>query len=544
MSKKVKIILAVIAATVILGVAYYIFLPPINPCSVEFWMFLLFAVAVYGVPITLIVENAFKVNGSFSIKLPKFMWVLLALPVAVIVIGSIFSSTFFNAQKYASIAQVVEADFADDMPEVDTVTNISLMDTTSARVSGERKLGELSDVVSQYQLSHDYNQINFQRTPKKISNLEYADFFKWINNRESGIPGYVMVDPVNISADYIQLDKPLKYVSSGYFGDDLMRKLRFSYPTKIFGDVNFEVDDEGNPYYIVSCMSPKVFMFGGMDVTEVIVFNPCDGSSVRYDVAEAPDWIDNVFSGTLACEKYDWKGTLSGGFWNSVIGNKDCKVTTDDFGYIVLEDDVWYFTGVTSVTSDESNIGFIISNARTGEYKYYHVAGAEEYSAMGAAQGVVQEKGYKASFPSLINVSGKATYIMMLKDANDIPRLYALVNVANYTIVATGETQTDAKRAYVKLLEEKGVISEEEIPADSIENATITVEDVRLAILDGETVVYLTCDDAGKTMVYKGYLAKDESLICINKGDEITVFYTTTENDAIRLIDTWSFGAK
>ncbi len=544
MSKKVKIILAVIAATVILGVAYYVFLPPLNPCSVEFWMFLLFAVALYGVPITLIVENTFKVKGSFSIKLPKFMWVLLALPVAVIVIGSIFSSTFFNAQKYASIAQVVQADFADDMPEVDTVTNISLMDTTSAQVSGERKLGELSDVVSQYQLSHDYNQINFQRTPKKISNLEYADFFKWINNRESGIPGYVMVDPVNISADYIQLDKPLKYVSSGYFGDDLMRKLRFSYPTKIFSDVNFEVDDEGNPYYIVSCMSPKVFMFGGMDVTEVIVFNPCDGSSVLYDVAEAPAWIDNVFSGTLACEKYDWKGTLSGGFWNSVIGNKDCKITTDDFGYIVLEDDVWYFTGVTSVTSDESNIGFIISNARTGEYKYYPVAGAEEYSAMGAAQGVVQEKGYKASFPSLINVSGKATYIMMLKDAYDIPRLYALVNVENYTIVATGETQTDAKRAYVKLLEEKGVISEEEIPDDSIENATITVEDVRLAILDGETVVYLTCDDAGKTVVYKGYLAKDESLICINKGDEITVFYTTTENDAIRLIDTWSFGAK
>jgi hypothetical protein len=291
-------------------------------------------------------------------------------------------------------------------------------------------------------------------------------------------------------------------------------------------------------------MAPKVFMFGGMDVTEVIVFNPCDGSSVIYDVAEAPAWIDNVFSGALACEKYDWKGTLSGGFWNSVIGNKDCKITTDDFGYIVREDDVWYFTGVTSVTSDESNIGFIISNARTGEYKYYPVAGAEEYSAMGAAQGVVQEKGYKASFPSLINVSGKATYIMMLKDAYDIPRLYALVNVENYTIVATGETQTDAKRAYVKLLEEKGVISKEEIPDDSIESATFTVEDVRLAILDGETVVYITCVDADRTVVYKGYLEKDESLICINKGDEITVSYAKTENETIRLIDTWNFGSK
>ncbi|MBQ9161708.1 MAG: hypothetical protein IJX74_00390 [Clostridia bacterium] len=535
MSKKVKVILSLVISTLILGVAYYVALPPLNAYSVEFWISLIFAIAVYGIPLTVILGSSTVKRGHFELKFHPVMWVLLAIPAVVIVIGSIFSSTFFNAQKYASIAQVEEAVFSEDMPEVDTVTNISLMDTTSAQVFGERKLGELSDVVSQYQLSYDYNQINFKRTPKKISNLEYADFFKWLGNRENGIPGYVMVDPVSTSADYIQLDKPLKYVDSGYLGDDLMRKLRFSYPTKIFDTVNFEVDDEGNPYFIVSCLAPRVFMFGGMDVHEVIVFNPCDGTSTLYDVGDAPAWIDNVFSGYLACEKYDWKGTLSGGFWNSVIGNKDCKITTDDFGYIVLEDDVWYFTGVTSVTSDESNIGFIISNARTGEYKYYTVAGAEEYSAMGAAQGEVQEKGYTASFPSLINVSGKATYIMMLKDANDIPKLYALVNVENYTIVATGETQTEAKRAYVKLLEEKGVISEEETPEDQIKNASVLVEDVRLAVIGGETVVYIT-DENGA--VYKGYLEKDESLILIRKGDIIDIKYIEAEG-AIIEIDTF-----
>ena len=535
MSKRTKIIIAVIVATLALALAYYVFLPPINAYSVEFWLSLTLAIAAYGVPISAILKKPEKKNGHIKLKFAPVMWVLLALPVSVIVIGSIFSSTFFNAQKYASIANVEEAVFSEDMPEVDTVTNISLMDTTSAQAFGERKLGNLSDVVSQYQLSHDYNQINFNRTPKKISNLEYADFFKWMNNRDSGIPGYVMVNPVDTSAEYIKLDKPLKYVDSGYFGDDLMRKLRFSYPTKIFDDINFEVDDAGNPYFIVSCLSPKVFMFGGMDVNEVIIFNPCDGTSQLYAVEDAPAWIDNVFSGYLACEKYDWKGTLSGGFWNSVIGNKDCKITTDDFGYIVLEDDVWYFTGVTSVTSDESNIGFIISNARTGEYKYYTVAGAEEYTAMGAAEGEVQEKGYRASFPSLINVSGQATYIMMLKDANDNPKLYALVNVENHTIVATGDTQTEAKRAYVKRLEEKGVVTDDEIPDEQLKSAAVLVEDVRLAVFGGETVVYITADNG---VVYKGYLEKDEGLILIRKGDTIDIKYLETES-AIVEIDTF-----
>ena len=538
MKKSTRIILSVIIGTILTAVSYYVFLPPISGYSTEFWVFLMFVIAFYAVPFG-VISTVKKTKGvGYDLKFHPAFLAVIAAPVVVIIVGMIVSSTFFNAQKYATIIDVEEAVFSEDMPETNTVTNISLMDTTSAQVFGERKLGELSDVVSQYQLSHDNNQINYQGTPKKKSNLEYADFFKWLNNCDAGIPGYVMIDPVSTSSEYIKLEKPMIYVESGYFSDDLYRKLRFSYPTKIFDTINFEVDDEGNPYYIVSCLKPHVFLFGGMDVSEVIIFNPCDGTSEIYAVEDAPAWLDNVFSGQLACQKYDWHGTLSGGYWNSVIGNKDCKVTTADFGYIVIGDDVWYFTGVTSVTSDESNIGFIISNARTGEYKYYPVAGAEEYSAMGAAQGEVQEKGYVASFPSLINVSGEATYIMVLKDANEIPKLYALVNVENYTIVATGETQTDAKRAYVKLLEQKGLLDSESSSEDEATSAEVTVEAVRLATVGGETVVYITADDG---VVYKSSLADDESLILIRTGDVIEVQYTETENESIRLVDKWKF---
>ena len=328
----------------------------------------------------------------------------------------------------------------------------------------------------------------------------------------------------------------MRYVESGYFSDDLMRKLRFSYPTKIFSTVNFEVDDEGNPYYIVSCTKPRVGLFGAMDVNEVIVFNPCDGTSELYAVEDAPAWLDNVYDGYLACEKYDWYGTLSGGFWNSIFGQKNCKQTTDDFGYIVIGDDVWYFTGVTSVTSDESNIGFIISNARTGEYKYYPIIGAEEYSAMAAAEGKVQETGYVASFPSLINVGGQPTYIMVLKDQNGLVMLYALVNVETHNIVATGQSQQEAKEAYYKLLLDRGVIVPEKQPEAEAKSADILVKQVRLATVGGETVVYITADGG---VVYKGVLADDETLILIESGQTLTVNYGETEYDAIRRILSW-----
>ena len=541
MKKSSRIILAVIIGTALTLLSYYFMLPAINVFSTGFWTYLIMVLFFYGLPLGVVTGlSAASAKGQKTpgkMKINKVFLIIVAIPVAVLVVGNIISSTFFNAYDYASVIEVEQSDFSADMPEADVVTNISLMDTASASILGNRELGALSNVVSQYNLSTDYNQINYRGTPKKVANLEYVDFFRWINNSANGIPGYVMVDPVNNDADYIKFNKAMIYVDSAYFGEDLMRKLRFSYPTKIFSTVNFEVDDSGNPYFIVSCMKPRVGLFGAMDVSEVIIFNPCDGTSEIYPVDSSPSWIDNVYDGDLACQKYDWYGTLSGGFWNSVIGNRDCKMTTDGYGYIVRGDDVWYYTGVTSVTSDESNIGFIITNARTGEYKYYPVIGAEEYSAMGAAEGEVQEKKYVASFPSLINVEGEATYIMVLKDANGLVKLYALVNVENYSIVATGDSQSTAKRAYIQELANRGVIKEDDIPAPETKTAELKVQTVRLATVSGETVVYITAEDG---VVYRGSLSSDESLILVTEGMTLTVEYSDTAHAKIRAISKWS----
>ena len=558
MNKQKRFLLSALITVVISAVAYYFVLPPINIYAQTFWISLAFVVLVFGAAYVLLgaksgIKTFFtgKTEKGFADKTKEkkkktreriAFLVCLGVPVVVLVLGNLISSTFFNATKYSNIIEVPEAMFEEDMPESDLVTNIPLMDSDSANIIGNRKLGELSEVVSQYQVNGTYSQINSGGVPRKVSSLEYVDFFKWMNNRDKGVPGYVSVDPVNFSADYVKFEEPIKYTDSAYFDEDLTRVLRFSYPTKIFGTAMFEIDEEGNPYYIVSCMAPKVGIFGGMDVSEVIIFNPCDKTSEIYSVDDTPSWVDNVFSGTLASQKYDWFGTLKNGYWNSVIGNKDCKVTTDDYGYIVIGDDVWFFTGVTSVVSDESNIGFIISNARTGEYKFYSVVGAEEYSAMGAAEGEVQEKGYQASFPSLINVSGEATYIMVLKDANGIVKMIALVNVENYGLVATGSTQEEAKKAYLELLMQEGVI-EDEFPKEETEanppaTSYFRVKTRELITHNGQTWIYLT---DGEDHFYKKNLSEDERLLFVQVGDIVKINYYETNVENIYQITSWNF---
>lgn len=537
-----KTALKLVISTVIVFILFYIFLPPINPMSTSFWIFLAITIAIYLLPFgvfNLFSIKKFPAGTSARIefspfakrKKTKIMLSAIALPIVFMIIGVIFSSTLFGAKKYASVIKVTEADFANDMPETDNVTNIALMDTPSAIIIGNRALGSLSDVVSQFVSSEEYTQINYNGLPKKVSTIEYDGFFKWIGNHKNGVPGYVMVDPVANTATYNKLNTPLKYVNSAYFSENLQRKLRFSYPTKIFGKIAFEIDEDGNPFYIVSCMSPRVGLFGAYDVSEVIIFNPCDGSSELLKVGDVPRWVDIVYDGYLAEDKYDWHGMLSGGFFNSIIGNKGCKQTTDDFGYLMYDDDVWYYTGVTSVTNDASNIGFIVSNARTGEYKYYPVIGAEEYSAMGAAEGEVQEKGYKASFPALINVSGKATYIMVLKDENSLVKLYALVNVEQYGLVATGATQAEAMASYRRLLSQNGIIG-----SNTENELTLTVKEIETFVLDGNSWRYFLCSDGN---YYRKSISDDSSMLFIRENDIITLTYSESDTAGIRNIVTW-----
>ena len=546
-NKYVRLAAAVALWLLVELLLFYIFLPALNVRNVGFWIFMLVSLALLMLSLNLFlmqdrmvkVSKARHGSNQFQVKLgdgrfARIAAAVLAVIAVFIILMLIFSSTVFNARKYASVITVNERDFATDMPRTNEVTNIALMDTESAMILGTRKLGELSDVVSQFTVSTSYVQINYRGMPKKVASLEYDGFFKWLNNRKEGIPGYIMVDAVGNFAEYVRLadGEGIRYTDSAYFFKNLTRALRFAYPTKIFGNISFEVNEDGKPFYVVSCLKPRVGLFGAKDVSEVILFDPVDGSHELIALADVPRWVDIVYDGDLVCTKYNWHGTLAGGFFNSIIGNKGCKQTTDDFGYLMLDDDVWYFTGVTSVSEDASNIGFILSNARTGEYKYYAVNGAEEHSAMGAAEGEVQEKRYVASFPALVNIVDEPTYIMVLKDDNGLVKLYALVNVEQYNIVATGETQASAIAAYKKLLEKSGVDTS---GGAATADVTATVDAVHFLPNGEGTTIYITATVAGGApCLYKLDLTEaSEELLLLAAGDSITMTVTPTDNARI-----------
>lgn len=543
MKLKVRIALFVIFAAVI-GGFYYAYFPAINIHLEIFWTTLI--VVFLSLAIILGAKSSIsQMVGRLSKKpsIKEFSWfaklcsVLVIVCVGVLIVGSALGATLFRSRAYANLLPVDKREFTEDIEQSDQVTDIALMDTESARIFGNRKIGSLSDVVSQYEIEADYTQISIKGQPMKVSGLKYASFFKWWNNRNSGVPGYVQVNPVNSEAKYVKLTKPMKYVPSAYFNYNLQRHVQLTYPTKIISGYKFEVDDDGNPYYICPTMTARVGLFGGIDVNGVIICDPIDGECKYYAIGDCPSWVDSVYDGHLLTKKYNWHGMLSGGYINSIIGQKGCKQATDDFGYKIIGDDVWVYTGVTSANGDQSNIGFVMMNQRTSEARYYQVSGAEEHSAMSAAEGEVQEKGYKASFPSLINVSGTPTYIMVLKDAGGLVKLYAMVNVEQYNIVATATSQTKVFEEYKTLLASDGKLETEE---NDLKEDTITVQSVEYIDSDDGTMGYIKDTNH---QVYKQAFKEDESLIRISAGDVLHVKYQPMDNE-IHLLQEFSFETK
>ncbi len=543
MKLKVRIALFVIFAAVI-GGFYYAYFPAINIHLEIFWTTLI--VVFLSLAIILGAKSSIsQMVGRLSKKpsIKEFSWfaklcsVLVIVCVGVLIVGSALGATLFRSRAYANLLPVDKREFTEDIEQSDQVTDIALMDTESARIFGNRKIGSLSDVVSQYEIEPDYTQISIKGQPMKVSGLKYASLFKWWNNRNSGVPGYVQVNPVNSEAKYVKLTKPMKYVPSAYFNYNLQRHVQLTYPTKIISGYKFEVDDDGNPYYICPTMTARVGLFGGIDVNGVIICDPIDGECKYYAIGDCPSWVDSVYDGHLLTKKYNWHGMLSGGYINSIIGQKGCKQATDDFGYKIIGDDVWVYTGVTSANGDQSNIGFVMMNQRTSEARYYQVSGAEEHSAMSAAEGEVQEKGYKASFPSLINVSGTPTYIMVLKDAGGLVKLYAMVNVEQYNIVATATSQTKVFEEYKTLLASDGKLETEE---NDLKEDTITVQSVEYIDSDDGTMVYIKDTNH---QVYKQAFKEDESLIRISAGDVLHVKYQPMDNE-IHLLQEFSFETK
>lgn len=517
-----KVFLLPVILTLVLAAAiWYFFLPPLNLKSSTFWMFLTFLLIVY---IVLSGLYASVKKQQAALKFPSYALILIVI---CYILMMLYSTRIFHAKKYSEILQVQEASI-EVIPSVSGSSSIALMDTASAERLGDRRIGSLTDVVSQFNVS-SYMQINYHDTPVKVAPLAYDGFFKWNANRSSGIPGYVLVNPVDMSADYVSLQQKMRYVPSAYFSDNLYRKIRFRYPSAMFGNLHFEIDEDGNPMYVASVYDHSVGLFGGTVVTGAILIDPVTGTMEKYEAGTVPQWVDVVYEGDLLCTQYNDHAQLQHGFFNSIFSQTDCRqITTiqsededgdsvryQDYGYIAKDGDIWMYTGVTSVNGDSSNIGFILANERTSETRFITCAGADEFSGMKSAEGEVQEKGYIASFPSLINVEGKPAYIMVLKDANGLVKMYAAVDVEQYNTVVTAPTQAECLEKFQALVSDG-------MPVDtsSFETKTIVIEKIQTMDHDGNTWIYIVDSDRN---IYKAKYADVLQMLLVEEGDTVTI---------------------
>jgi len=549
----INLILTAIAAAVL----YYFMIPALNFKAVELYLYAVFVVMIYLV-LTILSTKVFirPEYTPYVRKRAKIPAIIIGVIAVVGLVGYLCGATFFRAQSYSQLLTVEEGDFAEDVAEID-FSSVPRLDATSAKNIATRTLGELSDYVSQFVVSSYAAQINYKNTPVRVNALAYGDVFKWLKNTKEGIPAYIIVDMTTQEGQIVRLENGgMRYTPDEHFNRYLARHLRFQYPTLMFEAPNLEIDENGQPYWVVPVLDKTIGLFGGADVIGAAVVDAVTGETQLVATAKGnklktescvtdPEWqwLDRVYSANILNAQYNYYGKLSGGFINSVIGQEGVKVTSDGYNYLALNDDVYMYTGVTSISSDQSIIGFVLLNQRTKETKYYSVSGALEQTAQTSAQGAVQQYAYKATFPLLLNISGEPTYFMALKDSSELVKMYAMVNVKQSTIVGTGYNLTECTENYAAELKRNGINLDIDVDgmgdeqqggnaeAPETKEVSGTVAEIRSVVTGGETYFYIRLQEADA--FYKVSVANAEKVVLLNVGSAATFTVAADADGAI-----------
>lgn len=536
-----KKILIGLAAVFLVFLLYYIILPPINIHSQAFWIFLLFLFAFLSAVTVLPKKYRFVSHGNQIRveKVPteekakgKVFLILFGVTAIVFIIGLLASAPVFNAKRYRDLIHVEKRIYQNDIKEV-SFDQIPILDRDSANLLAERKMGTLVDMVSQFEVGDKSYQINYREKPYRVIPLKYANWIKWLTNSGKGIPAYLRINMTNQVVENVALPQGMKFSIYEHFGRYLYRHLRFHYPTYMFANANFEIDDEGTPYWICPVKKFTIGLFGGQKIGRVILVNALTGELKNYKIEDVPTWVDRVYSSSLLLGYYDYYGSFVHGFFNSIFGQKNVTKTTEGYNYIALEDDVWVYTGVTSVTGDKSNLGFVLMNQRTSECRYYEVAGATETSAMNSAEGQVQHLHYKATFPILLNIANQPTYFLSLKDNAGLVKKYAMVDIERYNLVGIGDTLEETEKNYLTLLSENGVKGVEGKKAGTHEEGIIN--HLQYVVIDGNTHLYLTLENNPK--IYDIPVKAKPEAILLKKGDKVRLNYLSKEAQPLEILD-------
>ena len=507
--------------TLVIGlISEYALLIPLNFHSPQFIIYFCFLLLIFA-GIYAVLSHGFN-------KIIKYSLILAGVLVIYVAGGTFVSSPVFNAKSYQKqLTLDKKADFYDDNKTI-SYQSIPVVDRDSAIKLGDRKMGEMVDYVSQFDVDESYEQINYNDNPYRVTPLEYSDLIKWFTNRSDGLPAYIRVNMVSQESEVVKLKEGMKYSKSEHFGRKIERHLRANYPTLMFDTLAFEIDDDGIPYWIAPVYEYKIGIFGGKDITGAVLVNAINGDHEYYDIKKVPEWVDRVYPADLVLSQLENYGKYTNGYFNTLLSQKGVLQPTDGYNYVAINDDVYLYTGLTSVSKDASNVGFAMINLRTKESKYYNISGAEEYSAMSSAEGQVQNLKYKATFPILINAGGQPTYFLSLKDDANLVKKYAFVSVENYQIVATGDSVAQAEQAYYALLESNG----KKADAGDFKTNQLTgaISAISEAVVDGNSTYYFKIE--GSETVFIGDISLSDRFPLAKAGDVVTIEFVNSKDDS------------
>jgi len=478
-----------------------------------------------------------KINKPGKVSLILIAVILLYLTVFQVVT----TWALFHTNEYRDLIGKIDAEsnISNHMLPI-SIEKIRVVDQSLAQLLGDKVLGSQPALGSQVTLG----EFNIQKVNNDlywVAPLLHSGFFKWQKNME-GTNGYVMVNACNerdvklvqeINGKKIYI----KYQSEAYFFDNLERYLYFhGYWHVGLTDYSFEIDDSGIPYWVVTKYK-KTIGFNGEDATGVVIVNAQTGEINEYSIANTPKWVDRIQPGEfIETQLNDW-GNYIKGFWN--FSNEDKLKITEPVSMVYGDDNnAYWYTGLTSVGSDESTVGFALVNTRTKKAFWYKQSGATENAAQNSAKGKVQEKGFNASLPIPYNINNIPTYVMTLKDNGGLVKMYAMVAIEDYTIVGVGNTLRESLMAYKNAFNQSGnkLNTKSKTEKNIIKSV---ISRINGDVKNGNTYYYFTLRNLPKVFIGSSQISNDFPLT--NPGDSVFITY---DNDNQEVIDVSSFKNK
>lgn len=461
------------------------------------------------------------------------LWFALALILYLSVVPFVLTATIFHTASYQKlIGSVQNGEKISTHIAPISVDKIRVVDQDLAYLLGEKIIGSQPALGSQIELG----KFSIQKVNNQlywVAPLLHSGFFKWLNNSE-GTPGYVIVSATNErDVKLVQTINgkalKIKYQPSAFFQSNIHRHVYFNgYSTTGLEDFTFEIDEEGNPFWVIATYDKKVG-FSGEDTNGIVVVDAQTGAITRYSIGDSPEWVDRIQPADFIEKQLNDWGEYINGYWN--FSNQDKLQITEGLTLVYGKNDhSYWYTGLTSVGSDESSVGFVLVDTRTKETTFYKQSGATEFAAQRSAEGKVQEKGYKASLPIPYNINSIPTYVMTLKDDGGLVKMYAMVAINDYTIVGVGNSMREALTSFKSAFNSTGTKINSG-SSDAKKDLKSVVTRIQSDVKNGNSFYYFTVKDYPNIFVGSSQVSAELPVTVV--GDSISISFDLDEEKII-----------